>query len=112
MTILKVPKTALSKRNASGRRKKLRLSLHERIVKLKATKPKLKDLCDRLMAVKHLGNAGSHPGAVTYEDVFDGFDIIERILNDLYTQADSALAKIVRDINARRKPRRRNGNSA
>ena len=33
------------------------------------------------MAVKHLGNAGSHPGLkVEARDVFDGFDILEKIL--------------------------------
>jgi hypothetical protein len=58
--------------------KKKRLSLHQRIERLEQKRPKLKDICERMMAVKHLGNAGSHPGVkVQIDDVFDGMDILE-----------------------------------
>lgn len=86
--------------------KRTRLSLHSRIEKLKAKKPKLADICNQMMAVKHLGNAGSHPGVrVEHKDVFDGFDILERVLNYRYGNPDSELAKIVKEINKRKGPR-------
>ena len=57
--------------------------LHERIglanIKLPATKP-------YLMAVKHLGNAGSHRGGLVREDVFDALDLLEAIVTTLYGQ--------------------------
>lgn len=83
-----------------------RLSLDSRIAILRSKKPKLTWLCDQLLAVKHLGNAGSHPGDVQIKDVFDGFDILEQILNDTYSNDASLLAKMVRQINKRKGPRR------
>ncbi|QEH36352.1 hypothetical protein OJF2_49130 [Aquisphaera giovannonii] len=59
------------------------------------------------MAVKNLGNAGSHPGdKVTHDDVFDGFDILERVLEDMYSEHPGELAKAVKEINRRKGPRK------
>jgi hypothetical protein len=104
LTDLKVPRTELK-----GSRK-MRLSLHARIERLETRKPKLKDICKRMMAVKHLGNAGSHPGdIVKVEDVYDGFDILERVLHDTYSDHESVLAKMVAQINKRKGPRKGRG---
>jgi hypothetical protein len=103
LTDLKVPRTKITSKN-----KRVRYSLHERIEILEGKKPKLKDICDRMMAVKHLGNAGSHPGdKVERKDVFDGFDILERVLRDMYSTTEGALTKMVRQINKRRGPRKK-----
>jgi hypothetical protein len=59
------------------------------------------------MAVKHLGNAGSHPSVeIDDQDVFDGFDILEHVLIQLYERTDSDLAKMVKEINKRKGPRK------
>lgn len=89
-------------RSGGGR---TRLSLDSRIQVLRSKKPSLSDLCDRLLAVKHLGNAGSHPGDVHREDVFDGLDILEHILLERYENPQGRLARMVRQINKRKKPR-------
>lgn len=61
-----------------------------------------------MVAVKHLGNAGSHAGEkVARKDVFDGFDILERVLNDMYTDHETELAKMVAQINKRKGPRKK-----
>jgi Domain of unknown function (DUF4145) len=100
---LKIPKSTLDK----VKKKKHRLSLHHRIVKLKQMRPRLKDICERMMAVKHLGNAGSHPGVkVEAADVFDGFNILERVLQDMYSEDPGELARAVRQINRRKGPRK------
>ena len=52
---LKVPKSTRS----NG--KKHRLNLHQRIERLEKSRPRLTEICERMMAVKHLGNAGSSP---------------------------------------------------
>ena len=101
---LKVPRTVTDK----VKKKKHRLSLHNRIEKLKKKRPKLTDICNRMMAVKHLGNAGSHPGvAVTDADVFDGFNILEWVLQDMYSEHSGELARAVKEINKREGPRKK-----
>jgi len=92
------------KKTGGGRTK---LTLDSRIQVLRAKKPSLSGLCDRLLAVKHLGNAGSHPGDVHIDDVFDGFDILEQVLHDIYSDDASVLAKMVKQINQRKGPRKK-----
>jgi hypothetical protein len=100
---LKVPKSTMDR----TRGKKRRLGLHDRIVKLEQRRPKLKDLCERMMAVKYLGNAGSHPGVkVDADDVFDGFDILEQVLHDMYSAHPGLLARAVKQINRNKGPRK------
>lgn len=87
--------------------KRRRHTLHARIELLQSKRPDLKTSCERMMAVKHLGNAGSHPGEnVVRKDVYDGFDILERVLNDVYSGHESELAIMVRQINRRKGPRK------
>jgi len=100
---LKIPKSSLNKK----KKKRYRVSLHQRIERLEKKRPKLKDICERMMAVKHLGNAGSHPGVIVKaDDVFDGFDILERVLQDMYSKHPGELARAVKQINRRRGPRK------
>jgi Domain of unknown function (DUF4145) len=99
---LKVPKSALSKKDNTRHQ----LTLHNRIKKLESNRPKLKELCERMMAVKHLGNVGSHPGMVVRDwDVFDGLDILERLLQDIDSGHPGQLARVVKQINKRKGPR-------
>lgn len=90
------------------KKKLTRLSLHQRIELLEKKKPVLKDLCERMMAVKHLGNAGSHPGVVVeIDDVFDGLDILDRVLIDMYSGHPRELTRTVKQINQRKGPRKK-----
>jgi hypothetical protein len=85
---------------------RFRLPLDARINVLRSKRPDLAGLCDRLLAVKHLGNAGSHPGEVHREDVFDGFDILEHVLLERYENPHGQLARVVKEINRRKGPRK------
>jgi Domain of unknown function (DUF4145) len=97
---LKVPKR---QRTRTGKMQSR--TLHNRIEKLQTARPKLKEVCDQMMAVKHLGNAGSHSVLkVQLYDVFDGLDILERILNDTYSGHPAQLARAVKRINRKRGP--------
>jgi len=98
---LGIPRTTISSSNKS-----VDLTLHSRIDKLKSRKPKLAEVCDRMFAVKHLGNAGSHPAELKADDVFDGFDILETVLHDTYSTHASTLAKMVKEINKRKGTRK------
>jgi hypothetical protein len=80
------------------------ITLHSRIEKLKVKQP---DLAESLMALKWLGNSGSHPGVVTREDAFDGFDLLEHVLVERYEQHKKQLTKLRKEINRRCGPKKR-----
>jgi Domain of unknown function (DUF4145) len=83
-----------------------RFVLHQRIDRLRKQRPRMASLCERLVAVKHLGNAGSHPGDVFIEDALDCFEIVEDVLAAVYGDG-GRLEKTVKEINKRKGPRRR-----
>jgi len=93
-----VKRTVISKN-----RKRVELKLHARIeLFAKGGEP----LSDHLMAVKWLGNAGSHAAApVTRDDVFDAYEIIEFVLREMFDQAASRIKRITKLINKTKKPR-------
>lgn len=85
--------------------KRRRLSLHDRIVRLERAKP---ETAKALMAMKWLGNAGSHPaGVLTREDALDGFEILEHVMQERYLQRGKAISKLSREIIRRKGPRLR-----
>ncbi len=104
LTDLGIPK-AHKVAKATGGRRLVKWKLHDRIEILEKRRPGLKKQCDRLMAVKHLGNAGSHPGEVGNDDALDGFEILEDVLAAVYEGGN--LDRAVREINRRGGPRRR-----
>lgn len=65
----------------SRKGRRARLSLDKRIelaeIKVPSTTP-------FFMAIKHLGNAGSHSGGLTREDAFDALDLLEAVVTTLY----------------------------
>src|SRR5207248_10480829 len=55
-----------------------------------------------LLAVKWVGNAGSHADDISRDDVYDAFDIIEAVLKDVFSRDYSKVAQSVDAINKRR----------
>ena len=96
----KVIKTRTSK----GKRHAL--SLHARIQEF-AKKDRANG--DLLLAVKWIGNSGSHPGGASRDTVFDIFDMVEHVLEDLYGTTRQRLMEKAKEINKHKgvkKPRR------
>jgi hypothetical protein len=89
-------------RTAKGRRQFLKL--HERIERFRRKRP---ELANQMMAVKWLGNAGSHSSPISAEDVLDGFDLMEYVLDELYVRRAHRIGAITRAINRRKGPRSR-----
>jgi hypothetical protein len=58
-----------------------------------------------MMAVKWIGNAGSHAKPVTREDLLDGYEMIEHLLDQIYIQPGKKLASLAKQINRSKKPR-------
>ncbi len=79
------------------------LSLHSRIDGIRQKYPAVHS---SLIAVKWLGNAGSHAGALTRKSVFDALDIFESVLEELYSDHPKALKKLVATVNQRKGPTR------
>jgi hypothetical protein len=84
--------------------KTLRVPLHERIEGLGKRD---KGLSDRLLAVKWIGNAGSHKDELTRDDVFDALDIVDVILDDLFVRHREKVTALVAAINETKGPRKR-----
>jgi hypothetical protein len=76
-----------------GRRR--RLNLHERIQIFRAHKP---ELGVPLLAIKWLGNEGSHPGALSHNDLLDAFGIVEHVLDELLNPASPEVQRIAKQI--------------
>lgn len=83
------------------------ISLHQRINLLPR---KFVDLRELMLAIKWLGNAGSHgdggSGAISADDVMDAYEMMEHILAEVYSPRSNRLAAIAKKVNKRKGPLR------
>lgn len=98
---LKVKKVSLVTK--AGVTKKNKLKLHDRIV---AFRTKNAAAADLLLAVKWLGNAGSHADLqeISREAVLDGMQIMEHVLHLLFDNTGAAVVKLAASINKKKGP--------
>lgn len=79
------------------------LTLHSRITLLPAKHSELGDL---LLAIKWLGNAGSHSDSqVSIDDVMDAYDLVDHVLQELYTQKAKKAKALAKQINKKKGPK-------
>lgn len=83
---------------ASAKTKYVNLTLHQRIEKMP---DRFKEIKDLLLAVKCLGNAGSHLGGLTRKDVLLGYEIMAKCLSKHYDKREEELRRKVKQINRR-----------
>lgn len=81
--------------------KKVTINLHNRIVEFEKSNP---DIAKKLLAIKWLGNEGSHTDKMTKNDVLDTYEILEEIIDDLYVGHRKLVEKKVLKINKSKKP--------
>ena len=74
-----------SKKDKNG--KYPRLTLHQRLDLFKKEKPKYKDVTEMLIAVKWIGNSGSHETSVDEDKLLDGLEILEYVIYDIYDES-------------------------
>jgi hypothetical protein len=88
-------------RNSNGKRRTL--TLHSRIEIFKEKKPEAAEL---LMALKWLGNEGSHshskPKPIQSSDLLDAFELLEHAVNSIYSPKSSQLSQRAKKINKRK----------
>ncbi|MEW6711882.1 MAG: DUF4145 domain-containing protein [Candidatus Riflebacteria bacterium] len=89
-------------KSRTGRR--IRVSLHERINLLPAKLSKERDL---FMAIKWLGNAGSHENEISQADLIDLYEIFEKLLSEVYEKKDAKISKLAKEVNKRKGPTKR-----
>jgi hypothetical protein len=82
------------------------ISLHHRINLLPEKYAQFKEL---LLAIKWLGNAGSHgegegKGAITMDDVMDVYELTQHILDEIYTPKTKKLFAMAKRVNKKKGP--------
>ena len=61
---------------------------------------------ERANALRWIGNFGSHPEELTKNDLFDAYDIVDVLLEDLYVGHQRSVRQMVNQINRAEGPRR------
>lgn len=80
--------------NKKGKRQ--RLDTHARIVNYKTVNL---DMADKMLAIKFIGNDGSHEGeGLERKDLLPQFELLESILNELYGDSSKRLKKLAKQI--------------
>ena len=77
------------------------LSLHSRIDRFLKKDSRIGEI---LLAVKWLGNVGSHSNELTKEDVLDAFELLEHALEEMFLQKTQKLTKLTKQIIERKGP--------
>jgi hypothetical protein len=98
-----IPRTNGRQALRSGKKRTF-LTLHSRIELFRA---KNQAVADALMAVKWIGNAGSHSAPTQSSDLLDGYALMSFALDELYVKRDARIGALTRAINRRRAPRSR-----
>jgi hypothetical protein len=99
LTAQKVRRTTI---NQQGKREALKT--HARIVAFQKRQSKA---ADALLAVKWIGNNGSHDSELSISDVLTGANMLSYALRILYDKADAEIEREVRKVNARKGVRKR-----
>ena len=78
------------------------LSLHQRIQRLPKT---YQDIQEIFLAVKWLGNAGSHSGTtVSSDDVLDAYELMEKLLVEVFDDDSNRIKALAKKINRNKGP--------
>ncbi|MCK4630547.1 MAG: DUF4145 domain-containing protein [Bacteroidales bacterium] len=94
----------VNKTKTSKKGERIKLTLHARISYFGQKYPDLKPF---LIATKWIGNAGSHVGDVSKEDLLDGYDLLQHCIEELYDKPVrlKELSTKAKSINKMKKPR-------
>ena len=64
-----------------------------------------KNIADHLLALKIIGNEGSHIGQIESNDILDAYEILEQLIEFTYIKKNKRIAELVKEIVTRKKPR-------
>ncbi|MCI0747411.1 MAG: DUF4145 domain-containing protein [Verrucomicrobia subdivision 3 bacterium] len=86
------------------RDKKGRERAHDLHARIEMFRPSAPHLGDKILAVKWLGNSGSHLAGLKREDVIKAYEMYSYVLEELFDKRMETLTKMARKINRRRGP--------
>lgn len=92
------------KKQTRSKGKTMTLSLHQRIAEFQKGEPVLGG---HLLAIKLLGNTGSHGSGVDQADVLDALEIVEHSLAEIVTQRSKRIASLAKRLAKRHSGRKR-----
>jgi len=75
-----------------------RLPLHDRIVRFQETDPKPGKL---LLAIKVIGNVGTHQDDITFDDLLTGYEILDHVIDLIYSRRAARISGLADDVLAR-----------
>lgn len=85
------------KKYVAKNKRKIRISLHDRINCLDSKFNEIKELC---LAIKWHGNAGNHSNdSITKDDVLDAYEIFEVILEKIFDEREGRIRNLAKRIN-------------
>lgn len=90
------------KRYRINRGRRYIISLNERI---RLFQTKNNSIADSLLAIKWIGNEGSHSIKVTQDDLLDAYELLENSLSELFDNHSKRLDKIKKEIIKKKGPR-------
>ncbi|MCY1047648.1 DUF4145 domain-containing protein [Corallococcus sp. bb12-1] len=90
LTHLKIPRSQRSKKGDL-----VPLRLHRRIELFMFKQP---ELGESLMAIKWLGNIGSHEGGLTKTALLDGIELLEHVIIEIFEQRTKRLTKLRKEM--------------
>ncbi|MFJ8846058.1 DUF4145 domain-containing protein [Streptomyces cyaneofuscatus] len=82
--------------------KAFRLTLDRRIAIFKSTQPQHADAADFLLAVKWIGNVGSHDDVLHINDVLEGVEFLDHALSLIYDESRDEVRKRASEVTARK----------
>jgi hypothetical protein len=100
MNVQRIPRRVIDRKSG----KSVPTTLHARIEEFRKKQP---DVADVLLAVKWIGNEGTHGQEMSVADAELCAHALEAALEALYGRNDAELLKLVREINRRKGLRRR-----
>lgn len=77
----------------SSKGKTIKYTLHERIERFKTKK-----VAETLLAIKWIGNSGSHLGDLDNEELLDGIELLEDAINQLYNTDKNRIQEIKKQV--------------
>lgn len=77
------------------------ISLHSRILEFKK---KNSEVGDYLLAIKWIGNTGSHYNKLTKDDILDAYSLLDFSLQKLFDKDSKIIKKLSKEINKKKAP--------
>ena len=94
----------VKKRALSAKRRMEPLTLHARIVEYQKREP---EIAKHLLALKWLGNSGSHDGVVKGSELLDAMEVAEHCLAEILSHRSKRIGALSSQITKAHAPRRR-----